>query len=250
MYKSLKGKWVLVTAGSDRVGKFICEAFAKRGANVVIHARTDRPSLHTLKKELKKRYGVRAKVETGELTKRKKITALFKRCPQLAVVVSNAAVFKSNDRKTNMSANKEAQLLVLQAGIAHARAHKKDITIFLTGDGHLGRGNAYGKHLQGYSESKKWVHEDIQKFAKYGDEGIRVIGILPGPILPPPTASAKATAEVAKQIHMRKQLKKPWIGKWYGTAVATLAEVGPGVTGSCIFVDAGRDFKGKVPKEH
>lgn len=242
-----KGKWVLVTGGSDRVGKGICEYLAARGLHLIIHARTDRPSLHALREALERDYGAKAKTVTGELTDKAAVKAIFEACSPDAVV-NNAAVFKAGDEAENMAANLDAPLLVTNAAINRMRRDGKGGVIFLVGDAFVERGGEYPEDLGGYIRSKVWIRKAVDDFAPLGKEGIRVLGIMNGPIDPPETASPEAIAAIAAEINMPSEALGPWIGGWrIGEAIyfALNAEAVAGV----IFADGGRIPVAPAPSE-
>jgi NAD(P)-dependent dehydrogenase (short-subunit alcohol dehydrogenase family) len=247
--KDWKGKWVLVTGGSERVGAGVSEYFAARGFNIIAHARTDRPALHTFKARIEQEYGVQVELVVGELTSEEDVKAIFaKHSPD--VVVNNAAVFKKDDTEANIAANKQAPLLVTQEAIARMRADKKSGVVFFVGDAFLARGGVYSKDLAGYTLSKVWIPEEVKKLAPLNKEGIRVLAILNGPIEPPPTASPEAVAAIRKEINMPDEELKPWIGGWkVGEAIYGLL-IAEAISGTCVLVDGGRQVTGTAPNEH
>lgn len=247
--KDWKGKWILVTGGSERVGAGVSEYFAARGFNIIAHARTDRPALHAFKKRIEQEYWVQVELVLGELTNEADVKAIFaKHSPD--VVVNNAAVFKKDDTEANIAANKQAPLLVAQEAIARMRADKKGGVIFFVGDAFLAKGGVYSEDLAGYTLSKAWIPEEVTKLAPLNKEGIRVLAILNGPIEPPPTASPEAVAVIAKEINMPDKELNPWIGGFkVGEAIYGLI-IAEAISGSCILVDGGRHITGPAPDEH
>lgn len=247
--KDWKGKSVLVTGGSERVGAGVSEYFAARGLNIIAHARTDRPALHAFKKRIEQEYGVQVELVVGELTNEAEVKAIFaKHSPD--VVVNNAAMFKKNDTEENVAANKLAPLLVTQEAIARMRVDKKSGVIFFVGDAWIGRDGVYPEDRAGYTLSKSWIPEEVNKLAPLNKEGIRVLAILNGPIEPTPNALPEEIAEIRKSINMPDKELNPWIGGWrVGEALygLTLSEA---ISGACVFVDGGRQVTGTAPNEH
>lgn len=248
--KDWKEKWVLVTGGSERVGAGVSEYLAARGFNIIAHARTDRPALHSFKTRIEQEYGVQVELVVGELTNEKDVKAIFaKYSPD--VVVNNAAVFKKNDTEENIAANKRAPLLVTREAIARMRADKKSGVIFFVGDAFLDKGGVYSEDLAGYMLSKAWIPEEVKKLAPlYREAGIRVLAIMNGPIEPTPTASPETIAFFRKRINMPEEDLNPWIGGWrVGEALygLTIAEA---ISGTWVPVDGGRQDTGLAPNEH
>jgi len=247
--KDWKEKWVLITGGSERVGAGVSEYLAARGFNLIAHARTDRPALHAFKARIEQEYGVRVETVVGELTNEAEVKAIFaKHSPD--VVVNNAAVFKKNDTEENMAANKQAPLLVTREAIARMRADKKGGVIFFVGDAFLARGGVYSEDLAGYTLSKSWILDEVNKLAPLGKEGIRVLAVLNGPIEPPLTASPESVAAIAKEINIPDKDLNPWIGgSRVGEAMYGLI-IAEAISGTCVLVDGGRRVTGTAPNEH
>ncbi len=248
-FNDWKGKWFLVTGGAERVGAEIAEYLAARGLNGIVHARTDRPTLHALKRRVEKEYGVRIKLVTGELTKKADVEAIFAKVSP-DVVINNAAVFKPGDARENMAANKHAPLLVAKAAVARMRADKKGGVIFFVGDAFLAKDGMYSKELSGYSRSKAWIPGEVRRLAKLNREGIRVLAVLNGPIEPPKTASRKAITAIRSELNMPAKELNPWIGgKKVGEAIYGLL-LASAIVGESVLVDGGRKTVRRVPKEH
>ena len=60
--KELKGKWVLITGGAQRVGAAIAWLLASVGMNVIIHYFTSADAAMELKKKIMKRFKVRVEL--------------------------------------------------------------------------------------------------------------------------------------------------------------------------------------------
>lgn len=91
---SLAGQTVLVTGGNKGIGKAICFALAKEGANIVIAARKDSESRETLDKL--KSMGAKAIAVHVDVRKeedvRRLISTVIDKCGRLDILVNNAGV--------------------------------------------------------------------------------------------------------------------------------------------------------------
>ena len=247
-FNDWKGKWFLVTGGAERVGASIVEYLAARGLNPIIHARSDRPSLHELKERVEREYGVEAKTVIGELTKEADVKAIFAEISP-DVVINNAATFKPDDTDENMAANKDAPLLVMREAVARMRADKKGGVIIFVGDAFLDKGGVYDESLAGYSLSKGWIRDEVRRLAPLNREGIRVNAVMNGAIEAPSTATPEAIAQFASEINMPATELHPLIG---GERVGQLIYgllIAEGVVGESVRVDGGREAL-SAPKEH
>jgi len=91
---SLAGQTVLVTGGNKGIGKAICFALAKEGANIVIAARKESESRETLDKL--KKMGTKAIAVHVDVRKeedvRRLISTVIDKCGRLDILVNNAGV--------------------------------------------------------------------------------------------------------------------------------------------------------------
>ncbi len=244
------GKWALITGGAQRIGAVLARHLAACGMNIIIHYFTSADAALALKKELEKRHKVRVKLVSGDLTKKEVVDEIFKKYSPDAVL-NNAAVFKPNDTRENMATNRDAPLRITKAAIRRMLADKKKGVIVFYGDAWIGRGRAYPKNLDGYVRSKRWIPGAVANYAPYGRKGIRIVGILNGPIVPPKSASREAVALIAKQLQSPDDERVPWIGPEAVADATKFVLQNSAIVGSCIFVDAGRGAtKGRAPKEH
>src|SRR3989338_5240387 len=145
--KELKGKWVLITGGAQRIGAAIAWLLASVGMNVIIHYFTSADAAMELKKRIIKRFKVRVKLVRGNLTKPGIVEAIFRQLKKKNVVpyavLCNAAVFKPNDVRENMATNKHAPLRILKVWKEYMLAAGRKGSCIFYGDAWLGRGRKY-----------------------------------------------------------------------------------------------------------
>lgn len=89
----LRGKNALITGASRGIGKSIALAYASEGANVVLTGRTA-SDLEAVASEIRTRYGTKAVVVTGSVTKaediRRAVDTAMKEFGRIDVLVNNA----------------------------------------------------------------------------------------------------------------------------------------------------------------
>jgi len=244
-----KGKWVLITGAGKRVGADIARYMAARDLNILLHYHTSRDAAEKLKKELEEANGVQVKLVTGDLSKEEDVTKLFEEnSPD--VVINSAGTFKPDDFDINIESNTKAGFLVATKAAERMVTDKKKGVVFLFGDAGMER-VAYPINLLGYTMSKAYIRYAVEALAAaYGKTGVRFIGILPGHILPPPTASAETIAAGRAGINMPDDELDDggWIGGWkvgeavYGLTTATA------ITGETVRVHGG--YVSVAPSEH
>jgi 3-oxoacyl-[acyl-carrier protein] reductase len=87
----IAGRWALVCAASKGLGKGCAQALAAEGVNLVITAR-GREALDATAADLRARHpGVQVKAVAGDITTREGREAALAACPQVDILVNNAA---------------------------------------------------------------------------------------------------------------------------------------------------------------
>ncbi len=245
---SIGRKQVLITGAGKRVGADIARYFAEHGFDILLHYHSSREAALELKDEIESSGNTAVTLVTGDLSKENDVAAIFsEHSPD--VVINNAGRFETDDLNANIDANVRAVYLVNRMAIDRMRKDAKRGTIFVVGDAFIESGGVYSEHLDGYTMSKGWIpHLVSQLAAAYGKHGIRVLGILNGPIEPPPSASEEAIAAIQKEINLPESELDPWIG---GTKVGEAMYhlfLAKAINGECIRVDGGRRWQ--TAKEH
>ena len=100
----LRGKMALVTGGAVRIGRAICEALAREGANVIVHYGTSEREAGELCEELRAK-GVTAKAVRADLADPADLQRLLPAAGPVDVLVNSAAVFHK-DRIGDVTAEK------------------------------------------------------------------------------------------------------------------------------------------------
>jgi len=255
MENNLKGKWVLITGGAQRVGAEIARHLAKLGMNIIVHYFTSAGPAQELKKELEG-YGVQVKLFGGDLTAPGFVETLFEKFSKEDfpyAFLNNAAVYKRNGDGGNMATNKDVPQLIRKLATEKALAWEVPVVVGFYADAWLDRGNSYGAALTEYADSKRWISDDVKKDAELGHKGIRVFAIANGAIVPPSSADEQGIADIAAQIPLPKSEKGPWIGPYRVAETTAFALSNPAINASVIYVDAGRGAGStglEAPKEH
>lgn len=258
MFKNLKGKWVLITGGAQRVGAVIAWFLALLGMKVIIHFNTSAGPALKLERRIKK-LGGRVELVQGDLTKPGVVEAIFAELNRKKMmpyaVLCNAAVFEPNDTQgKNKATNKNAVLQIWRVWTRYVLAAREKGSFIVYADAWLLRGRRYQKELklEEYMESKLWIPEWVRKAAEFGKKGIQVVAIGNGATLPRKKASKKSIAIIAGQLYSTKDEQVPWIGPNAVALATVLVLANRAIHACCIPVDAGRGAIGKlkVPKEH
>lgn len=102
---SLAGQTALITGGNKGIGKAICFALAKEGANIVIAARNEsesRETLDRLKGMGSKAFAVSVDVRSEEDVRRA-ISTIIDKCGGLDILVNNAGIaYKKRLEETSL----------------------------------------------------------------------------------------------------------------------------------------------------
>ena len=228
----------LVTGASQRIGKSIALALAAKGYDIALHYNHSKAKALQTAKEIQK-HKVQCELFQANLSDATHVTQLIpqvtKTFPKLTVLVNNASIFEKdqlhtgniNDLDKHMTTNFQAPY---QLSIDFAKKCKKGHIINIL-DTHIVQNTTH--HLT-YLLSKKALAELTQIAAIELAPHIRVNGIAPGLILPPPGEKRAYLDRLAKRIPLKKKGNVNDVTK----TVAFLME-NPYITGQIIFVDGG-----------
>ena len=243
MNYDLRKKVVLVTGGAVRLGRSICEAFADEGAHVAVHFRTSAVEAKALAAKLKRR-GVKVDVFQAALDSGKACDQLIldvkRRMGRVDVLVNNAAVFN----KDRLESCTEDKLLtefwpnlfapVLLTRAFARQAHAGSVINILDR-----RIRSHDAERIPYLLSKKALEEFTALAAIDLAPRIRVNGIAPGPILPPPGLTEAYLKEKGGAILTEKRPTPEDVA-----AAAVFLAKSATVTGQILFVDSGQNLLG------
>lgn len=232
-------KAALITGGGKRLGRAIAISLADRGYDIAIHYnRSDNEAAKTT--ELIRSKGRKAETFQSNLSDMKQVRSLipnvFEVFPECSILVNSASIFEDiafrdvtedifdRDFNTNFKApfflsqdfsNKDSSELIIN--MLDMRINKIET-----------------KHFP-YNLTKKVLRDFTLMAAKELGPKIRVNGICPGPILPPPDKGP----EYLEKIAVNTPLQKPGNPDYIVSAVEYILD-NPFVTGQCLFVDGGQ----------
>lgn len=238
-------KVVLITGGSRRLGREVAFSFARRGVDMAIHCHRSEEEARGLVQELQE-LGVRAWALRADLTKEGACEGLIDRVMRQAgsldVLVNNAATYGESRLLELSSAELAADLRINgYTPLALARSFAKRVsrgTIVNLLDCRM---VDHDKDHVAYHLSKRLLRDLTRLLALELAPDIRVNGVAPGMILPPPGEGAAYLEERRRY----NPLHEVGSAKAVTDAVHLLVESGF-LTGQVIFVDGGRHLKGDV----
>lgn len=185
---SLDGQTALVTGGNKGIGRAICFALAKEGANIVIAARNERESRETLDR-LKgmgsKAFAVQVDVRSEEDVRRL-ISTIIDRCGRLDILINNAGVaYKKRLEETTldeydntMDTNLKGVFLCTKYAIPYIRRSKNGKIINISSVGGL-----HGiPEFSVYSASKFGINGITEAIASELEGQIKVYSVCPGAV--------------------------------------------------------------------
>jgi pteridine reductase len=237
----LSGRNALVTGGAQRLGKAFASALASRGCNVVIHYRSSKQEAEELASHLIKN-GVNAVPISADLADPQQTHALLAQSLEalgdLDLLINNASIFDPLDWRQTKLENWQTHLMVnltspfiLSQGLGEHLAGRSGNIVNLLDWRALRPGP---DHLP-YTIAKVGLAALTKSLAQALAPYIRVNGIAPGAILPPPGVEEK-TPELLEGVPLDR-----W-GEVEEVIQTMLFLVsGPGyITGEIIHVDGGR----------
>ncbi|MGB9939290.1 SDR family NAD(P)-dependent oxidoreductase [Methanosarcina sp.] len=185
---SLAGQTALVTGGSKGIGRAICLALAKEGANVIIAARNEseiKETIDKLKAMGSKALAVRADVQSEEDVRRL-ISMTIDKCGKLDILINNAGVaYKKRLEETTLEeydkiidTNLKGVFLCTKYAIPYIRESKNGKIINISSIGGL-----HGlPDFSVYCASKFGVNGLTESIAAELEGEIKVYAVCPGAV--------------------------------------------------------------------
>jgi len=232
-------KAALITGGGKRLGKAISLSLAEKGYDIAIHYNhSDIEAKETA--NLIREKGKQCEIFQSDLSDIKQVRTLiprvFETFPQCSVLVNSASIFENIgfddvteeilDRDFNI--NFKAPFFLSQD---FSKGQNAELIINMLDM----RINKIETQHFSYNLSKKALRDFTLMAAKELGPKIRVNGICPGPILPPPDKDIQYLEKIAENT----PLKKPGNPDYIIDAVKYLLE-NDFVTGQYLFVDGGQ----------
>ncbi|MCD6384235.1 SDR family oxidoreductase [Candidatus Sumerlaeota bacterium] len=228
----------LVTGGARRIGRAIARALAREGYDISLHYNSSEREAKEVAREIE-HTGRRCRLFPCNFTNMAEvfrlIPAVFDAFPDCTLLINNASVF---ERGRLMDTSEE--LFDRQFTINFK------VPFFLTREfaRHCKRGHiiniidakAARSHIEyfAYTLSKKALYEFTRMSAKELAPNIRVNGVAPGLILPPPEKDDAYLERLSKHIPLQRRGDPQSVVK----AILFLIR-NDYITGECIFVDGG-----------
>lgn len=228
----------LITGGSRRIGREITLALARQGWRIALHYNRSRGDAETLAGEIDESGG-ECELFCANLSDTKAAAALvsdvFERCPDCNALINNASIFERMtlldteedffDRHFNI--NFKTPFFLTRD---FARRCKQGNVINLLDTKITQKFSSYFA----YTLTKKALFEFTRMAAKELAPAIRVNGVCPGLILPPPDDDEAYIERMQTRVPMKTRGQPPDIA----SAVLFLLD-NEFITGDCIFVDGG-----------
>jgi len=228
----------LVTGGARRIGADLARALADYGFDIVLHYWTSHDAARAVAGEIRT-IGRECELLRCDLNDERDTATLIERAdqllPQVSLLINNAAVFEPAgltdterdffDRHFNI--NFKAPFFLVRDFCRNGRTgHVINML-----DTRIAKNE--GSHMA-YTLAKKALFEFTKMAAKELGPGIRVNGISPGLILPPPSLGTDYLEAKSVGIPLN------CIGDTGSLTAAVLFLIeNPFVTGECLFIDGG-----------
>jgi pteridine reductase len=233
---NLNGKVALVTGGAVRIGAAICRALAAEGARVVVNYRHSKAEAEALAKEIGG-FVVQSDLNSETACKRL-IEQAVRKAGRLDILVNSAAVFHK-DGLRDVTFPKLGQefwtnlfVPILLTSMFAGRVKKGAVVNLL--DRRIASLDA---SCVPYILSKKSLAEFTKIAALELAPGIRVNGIAPGAVLPPPGKGKKYLHDNAGPVPLKRHVTPREVAE----AVVFLLQ-SESITGQIIYVDGGQNL--------
>jgi NAD(P)-dependent dehydrogenase (short-subunit alcohol dehydrogenase family) len=239
---SISGRTALITGGAKRIGKALCLGLAQAGANVIVHFNNSREAAASVAAEIQA-LGRKAWTLDADLADRNQCASMVDRANGLSgsidILVNSASVFPENtiheftgeDLDFNVQVNAFAPLLLSRSFAAQQRT---GVIVNLLDS----RITDYDRTHAAYHISKRMLHTITRILSLELAPGIRVGGVAPGLVLPPPGEDESFLEKNKHTLPLQR----------YGNVESVFEAVrfliaSDFVTGQIIYVDGGRNLK-------
>ncbi len=235
MNKPLSDYRVLVTGGAVRVGREICRALKQAGAQLVIHYHNSDGAARQLCTELG------AVCVQGDLTNAAERERIFNDAGPLNALVNNASTFKpcgileesEESLRTQLEMNLIVPLEMMKLFRSQLVGNPGVIVNLLDQEV-----NQPSHSCGGYSLAKKSLRDATLAAARqYAHENLRVNGLAPGPVLPPPGLEDSKMEKTLKTV----PLNRP-VGLQDLAAGCVFLIANQSITGHVLCIDCGQSL--------
>lgn len=232
----------LVTGGAKRIGRAVSIGLAETGYDIALHYNTSEEEARETAKEIEQ-LGRKCRLFRCNFTDMEEVNELipsvYGAFPNCSLLVNNASVFKKTEfpditeedfdsefrinfkvpffLSRDFAKRDEARLVI---NLLDARVSSHDTEHFV------------------YTLSKKLLRDFTKMSAKALAPRVRVNGICPGPILPPPGGTVEAFKKFCNELPLEIEGDTDYVV----SAVRYLVQ-NPFVTGECLFVDGGEHLR-------
>lgn len=241
--QKLGGKKVLITGGAVRLGRAVAMAFAENGASVIIHYHESEDEAYSLRDDLVREYGGQHYLVKADLTRRQEraglISGVVEQSDGLDCLVNNASVYRRSylrdveeeDFQRDYDINFVAPFVLMRE---FCRLVGSGSIINLL-DQRIAITDPAGGS---YACAKKSLRDVTEAAAVEWAPAIRVNGVAPGVVLPPPGVSKEKMKPLIKHIPMQQKTSLGEIAE--ACVFLAAAET---ITGTILYVDGGLHLK-------
>ncbi len=233
-----EGKVVLITGGAVRIGRAIARTFAQAGARVAVHCNSSTDEAEELVRELNKSskdcFWLQADL-TNQTEREQLIPAVRERTGALDCLINNASVYRRSPLlemdESRMTADWRINFMApFQLMRQFTEEVGKGVVINLLDQRVAGVDPAAG----GYGLAKKMLRDATEAAALEWAPRIRVNGVAPGLVLPPPGVDPSQMTSLLQQVPMQKATPLEEVAEACLFLAGTSA-----VTGQILYLDGG-----------
>lgn len=233
-----KQKAAIITGGAKRIGRHVALRLAEIGYDIALHYNRSQKEAENVKQQIQE-VGQKCELFKADFMNTKEVSDLiphiFSIFPGCNLLINNASIYNSGSfKETDIDALQRQYRINFEVPYQLSRDFAKN-----QAKGHIiniidTKINQLAVNYFGYTLSKKALYEFTKMAARELAPGIRVNGICPGPILPPPGEDDEYLKQRSETLPLKRAGNPEVIAK---TVLFLLDNYF--ITGECIHVDGG-----------
>lgn len=256
----LKGKTALVTGGSQGIGLATAESFAEEGISKLYLVARSQDKLERARDTISASHGTEVEIHPMDLSRTENLQELARRCPDVDILVNNAADSTPGplDRVTDQNWRDSLDMKIFSYAALtrefYAAMKQRGHGVIVNDIGNSGE-NWDANYIVGTTGNAAMMAFTRAVGGRSLDDGIRVVGVNPGPVATDRMVKIMKRRAVDwygdenrwEELFDKYPAKRPATAREVGDLIVWLASERAGyITGTIVTIDGGIASRGSI----